>query len=209
MNRHALLLAAWALGATPAARAAQAGFDCARAQGEVESLICRDPALAALDRQLADVFRAALAKARGPAASRLRTEQRGWLKGRNECWKSNGQETWITASWTVRTVPACVDAQVRLRISELQAVWRLLPPRTVSYMCRDNPANEFVAHHFETSPKTMRLERGDRTATLWQVGAAGAYEGQNVSLSVQAGGAVIRWLDVRSGKTEDWTCRLR
>jgi uncharacterized protein YecT (DUF1311 family) len=186
-------------------------FNCAKAQGEVEKLICSDASLTALDRKLDSVYKAASAKAKGKLASQLRGEQRGWVKGRNDCWKANGQETWITATWTVNTVKGCVDAQYRLRTSELQAVWRLLPPRTVSYACQNNPANEAVANFFETDPATIRLERGDRTKTLWRVGtaSAGKYEGQNVSLVHHGDELKLSWLDTDTGKTDELQCKAR
>jgi len=202
---------ACALGPPVAALAEGPTFNCAKAQGEVEKLICSDASLAALDRKLDSVYKAAAAKAKGKLATRLRGEQRGWVKGRNDCWKANGQETWITATWTVNTVKGCVDAQYRLRTSELQAVWRLLPPRTVSYACQNNPANEAVANFFETDPPTIRLERGDRTKALWRVGAAsdGKYEGQNVSLVHQGDELKLSWLDTDTGKTDDLQCKAR
>lgn len=186
-------------------------FNCARVQGEVEKLICSDPALAASDRKLDTVYKAALAKASGKLAARLRAEQRGWVKGRHDCWKANGQQTWITATWTVDTVKACVEAQYRLRTSELQAVWRLVAPQSVSYACQGNPANEVVASFFGTDPATIRLERGDRSATLWQVGAANAghYEGQNVSLVRRDRAVEVSWLDTGTGKTDELQCTAR
>ena len=194
----------------PAAVLAQGPtFDCAKAKGEVEKLICSDASLATLDRKLADAFKAASAKAKGKLATQLRTEQRGWVKGRNDCWKANGQPTWITATWTVDTIKACVDAQYRLRTSELQAVWRLVPPKTISYGCQNNPANEVVANFFDTDPATLRLERGDRTMTMWRVGAAseGKFEGQNISL-VQTGTELkVSRLDTNTGKTEELQCK--
>lgn len=89
--------------------------------------------------------------------------------------------------------------------------WRLVPPKTVSYACNGNPANEVVANVFDTDPATIRLERGDRTATLWLVGAAGEgkYEGQNVSV-VQSGTDIeVSWLDTNTGKTDDLQCKPR
>jgi uncharacterized protein len=194
-----------------AAHAEGPTFNCAKAQGEVEKLICSDGSLAALDRKLGSVYKAAAAKAQGNLATRLREDQRGWVKGRNDCWKANGRETWITATWTVSTVQGCVDAQYRLRTSELQSVWRLVPPKTVAYSCRNNPANEVVANFFDTDPATIRLERGDRTKTLWRVGnaAAGTYEGQNVSLQQRGNEIQIGWLDTDTGKTEDLRCTAR
>lgn len=185
--------------------------DCGKVQGGVEKLICSDAAMLAMDRKLDAVYKAALAKASGPLARRLRQEQRGWVKGRNDCWKADGRETWITATWTVSTVRDCVDAQVRLRTSELQAVWRLLPPRTLGFACQGNPAHEVVANFFDSDPPTVRVERGDQTRTLWRVGPAsgGQYEGQNVGVRHQADTLKLSWLDTTSGKTDEWQCRAR
>jgi uncharacterized protein len=66
-------------------------FDFAKAQGEVEKLICSDASLAALDRKLDEVYKAATAKAKGKLGTQLREEQRGWVKGRNDCWKAKVQ----------------------------------------------------------------------------------------------------------------------
>ena len=186
-------------------------FDCAKANGEVEKLICSDASLATLDRKLDEVYKAATAKATGKLATQLRTEQRGWVKGRNDCWKANGNQTWMTATWTVDTVKECVEAQYRLRMSELQAVWRLVPPKTISYVCQNNPANEVVANFFETDPATIRLERGDRTVTMWLVGTAnvGTYEGQNVSLVHKGDEVKVNWLNTDTGKTDELQCKAR
>jgi uncharacterized protein len=198
--------------ALPQAALAEAPtFDCAKAQGAVEKLICSDAGLAALDRRLGEVYRAASTKAQGRLATQLREEQRGWVKGRNDCWKADGQKTWLTVTWTVDTVKGCVDAQYRLRTAELQAVWQLVPPKTVFFVCQNNPANEAVANFFDTDPPTIRLERGDRTKTLWRVGdaSAGRYEGQNVSLAQQGSELKLGWLDVNTGKTDELQCKVR
>lgn len=191
-------------------RAASSAAQCEQARGVVEKLVCTDAKLAGLDRQLGAVYRAALAKAQGKEAAQLRAEQRGWIKGRNDCWKAT-QKTWITASWTVDTVGACVEAQYRLRTSELQAVWRLMPPQTVFYACQNNPANEWVANYFATDPATIRLERGDRTMTLWQVAPVGQglYEGANISLVRKGDAMRVTWLDTQTGKTDELECKSR
>ena len=203
-----LALAACPFGLPAAVHAQGPAFDCTKAQGEVEKLLCSDPALAALDRKLDEIYQAATAKATGDMARQLRTEQRGWIKGRNDCWKANGQQTWITATWTVDTVDGCVAAQYRLRTSELQSYWRLVPPKTVLYACQNNPANEVVANFFETDPATIRLERGDRTVTLWQVGAGseGYFEGQNVSLRHTGNTVSVSWLNTDTGETDELRC---
>jgi hypothetical protein len=86
-----------------------------------------------------------------------------------------------------------------------------VPPKTVSYACQNNPANEVVANFFETDPATIRLERGDRTVTMWLVGAAsaGLYEGQNVSLVRKANEVKVSWLDTNTGKTDELVCKAR
>jgi len=181
-------------------------FDCARADGEVETLICRDAGLAALDRSLDGVYKAALAKARDGMAARLRADQRGWVSGRNECWKVRGAPTYITATWTASTVGECISSNYRLRISQLQAEWQLVtakPP--VSYVCNDSPANEIIATFVPTDPPTARLERGDRAVTTWNVAAASGakYEGRNVEFWDKGGTVAVTWLD------ESLTCRPR
>jgi uncharacterized protein YecT (DUF1311 family) len=209
-SRAAALAVLW-LGAGAAAAGTGPAFDCTRAQGTVEKAVCADPGLAARDRALADAYRAAAARATGTLAATLRAEQRGWVKGRNDCWKADGQPTWITATWTVKTVHDCIDAQYRLRTSELQALWRLLPPTTASHACQGHPADELVVHAFASDPATLRIERGDRTATLWQVGAPadGRFEGRNVGVVRQGHAVQVEWLDVNSGKTETLDCRPR
>lgn len=213
MNRRRLLLLCFVVitqGLPAAARAEGPTFDCTKAQGQVEKLICSDAALTALDRRLAGAYKSAAAKARGKLATQLREEQRGWVKGRNDCWKAS-TTTWITATWTVDTVRDCVDAQYRLRTSELQAVWRLLPPKTVSHACQDTAANELVANFFDTDPPTIRLERGDRTKTLWRVGdaAAGRFEGRNIGLAQLGSELKVSWLDTDTGKTDELLCKAR
>ncbi len=61
-----------------------ASFDCAKASGKVEQLICADAALSALDEQLAQEYKQALALVAAPDA--LKQDQRAWLRqARKEC----------------------------------------------------------------------------------------------------------------------------
>ncbi|HEX9189880.1 MAG TPA: MliC family protein [Vicinamibacteria bacterium] len=179
------------------AQAKGPAFDCGKAEGEVELLICRDEGLAALDRALDEVYKAAVAKARDDVPQFLRTEQRGWVKGRNECWKGK-DGTGLTATGQAATnVRECVEGSYRIRISELQATMRLVPAKgPVFFACEGNPANEVVATFFETDPPTARLERGDKTVTAWLVpaGSGSKYEGQNVEFWTKGKDAVVSWL---------------
>jgi uncharacterized protein len=206
-----LILLTFAVDAALAAPSEVSSFDCSKVQADVEKLVCGDAALASLDRKLAEVYRSAQAKSRGPLMRQLREEQRGWVKGRNDCWKANGQETWITATWTVNTVRGCVDAQYRMRIAELQAVWRLQPAKTSAYACQGDAANEVIANFFDTDPATLRLERGDRSMTLWRVGdvAAGRYEGQNISVMRRNGELSVSGMDASTGGSDGVLCKAK
>lgn len=190
------------------ARARGPAFDCAKASGEVEKLICADEGLAALDRKLDGVYKAALAKARDDVPKFLRTEQRGWVKGRDECWKAEGagNPVYLTESWVASDVRGCVEGQYQMRIAELQVRLRLVPPKApVFFVCNNQPANEVVATFFETEPPAASVERGDRTVIAYQVRtASGAkYEGQNLSLWTKGNEATITWLG------EELKCRAR
>jgi uncharacterized protein len=188
-------------------------FDCAKAKGSVEELICKEPALAALDRKLDEVYKAAAAKAKDQMPAMLRAEQRGWIGGRNECWKAQANAPiYLTESWTVSSVRECVEAQYKLRTAELQAVWQLVTPKPpVLFACQKNQANVIVANFFDTDPPTARLERGDKTVTVYLVkSASGArYEGQNVRFWNKGQEASVWWLNVATGTPEQLECAVR
>ena len=198
----AVLTAAVWLGVTVGTANAQAkgpAFDCAKATGEVEKLICADQGLAALDRKLDGVYKAALAKAKDDVPRFLRTEQRGWIKGRDECWKAQGagNPVYLTESWVATDVRGCVEGQYRMRIAELQVQLRLVPPKgPVFFACNNQPSNVFTATFFETDPLAASVERGDRTVIAYQVRTASGvrYEGQNLALRTMGNEATITWL---------------
>ncbi|ABG30991.1 DUF1311 domain-containing protein [Roseobacter denitrificans] len=133
-------------------------FDCAKASSQAEDLICADAALATLDRRLALRFGAALEAAGNieddteNARTTLRAMQRGWIKGRDECWKA-------------QDVRGCVERDYLTREGQLVAAWMLETPlATVTYTCEDNPANEVTAYFFDTELPSIRVEYGDSVA---------------------------------------------
>lgn len=198
----ALVASAAALLTTPPLAFSQTkgpAFDCARASGEVKTMICRDEALSNLDRKLDAVFKQAMTKARDSMPNSLQTEQRGWIKGRNECWKAQGvaNAAYLTESWTATSVRECVEGNYKLRIAQLQAIWRLVPlTGPVFFTCDGNPANEVVATYFETEPRSARIERGDRTVTAFLVprGSGSRYEGQNLTFWSKGKEAMVTWM---------------
>jgi uncharacterized protein len=93
--------------AAPLAQAAQPSFDCSKASHEAEELICKDSDLAALDRSLAELYATVLKNTPASEQGALKTEQRGWVKGRDDCWKSDDQH-------------GCIKSEYEMRINELK-----------------------------------------------------------------------------------------
>jgi uncharacterized protein len=79
------------------ALAAGPSFDCGKVQtGSIEEMICKDDGLSALDRKMAKVYTEASKKAVNEHPPVLKPEQRGWVKGRNDCrneslWEHQGE----------------------------------------------------------------------------------------------------------------------
>ena len=95
-----LLVSTGALAATPS-------FDCAKASHEIEELICTNDELAELDVSLDKLYNTVLKNTPAQAQKRLKAEQSGWVKGRNDCWKADDKV-------------ACIRTEYQSRISELK-----------------------------------------------------------------------------------------
>lgn len=96
----ALSLPYWA----SAAVVASPSFDCRKVKdSSIEKMICADDELAKLDRKLAEVYNAASKRAVNEHPLVLTAEQRGWVKGRNECWKSDDKRRCIEENYRRRS----------------------------------------------------------------------------------------------------------
>jgi len=148
---------ATAASATPAATTTASvpgegpSFDCSQARGAQEQLVCGDPELAALDRQLAETYRQAQAKASDPAL--LRATQRGWVKGRDECWKAADTRGCVFEAY----VRGIVDLRIQHGLVQV--------PATVEYRCDDATAR-VAAVFYNDPPQAMVLTVGDDQAIL-------------------------------------------
>ncbi|WPZ22410.1 lysozyme inhibitor LprI family protein [Sulfitobacter faviae] len=143
------------LAAAPMMVAAQDGptFDCAKAESSAEKLICNDPDLAALDRRLAERFAAAVAVAEGldvgaeETTKNLRAMQRGWISGRDECWKAPD-------------LRPCVETQYLRREADLVAEFMLEPASDrIPLTCGPRAV---TVNRFATPLPAVRVEEGDR-----------------------------------------------
>ena len=159
-------------------------YDCnSSSLTSIETLICQDSELAMLDNQMGTIYGQAITKANNEHPSILEAEQRGWVKGRNDCWKSDNQKQCVTESYISR-------------ITELQAQYRLVAhSKPIFYSCDNNPANEVIVTYFETTPASLIAEHGDKTSfmTIQPSGSGAKYQGQNEQLWEHHGEATIIW----------------
>lgn len=159
-------------------------FDCGKVEaGSIEEMICKDKGLSALDNKLSDVYAAASKKAINEHPPVLKAEQRGWIKGRNECWKSDDKRK-------------CVEDDYRFRIAELQAKYRLVPGNgPVTYFCDGDQKNEVIVTFFQTDPPTLYAERGDSVSLMYlqPSGSGSKYQGRNEIFWEKGGESVITW----------------
>ncbi|WP_420333202.1 MliC family protein [Roseibium sp.] len=169
--------------------AAEPAFDCAKAESSAEELICSNEDLAKLDRSLADVYGKAVAAIetfadKDTALNEFKAYQRGWIKGRDECWKAEDEL-------------ACIKSDYEYRIAEITAKYGLIEgQKPVFYMCNDNPADEIVATYFPTTPPSARLERGDSTEIVVEgpTGSGARYLGNfGIVFWIKGDEAMVEW----------------
>lgn len=87
-----------------AGETASPSFDCSRAQGKAQLLVCSDPQLAELDREIARLYSLASKSPQLNAKqrARLRAYQIGWIRGRDDCWKADGLRACVLDNYTMR-----------------------------------------------------------------------------------------------------------
>lgn len=163
----------------------RSNIDCTAATGDIAILVCGDTGLLSLDKKLATVYLEAEARQGNPPPVLFTAEQRGWIKGRDDCWKSTSQR-------------ACLDSAYTLRIAELQATNLLVTTRgPVIYSCPrpDGSRDEIVAMYAQTEPRTVVLQKGDRSIVAYGAGSSGAgiYRGPDVTFRVKGAEAQVTW----------------
>ena len=161
-----------------------ASFDCSKAApGSIAALVCSDASLGKQDEQLAAVYKQAQAKAKNETPPTLKAEQRGWLKGRDECWKAEDKTK-------------CVADSYQRRIVELQARYALVASEKPMHLICDNKADsKLVATLFLTQPPALLATYADSESLMFAqpAGDGRKYQGRNESLELREDGATVVW----------------
>lgn len=175
---------------TPALAQSGPTFDCSKTSHEIEELICKDEELSSKDRKLAEVYKQAIAAMEkvdaggAEAISELKTMQRGWISGRNDCWKAEDKRQ-------------CTSDNYDKRTAFLQARYFLVEGgQPVFYTCNKNPADEIVATFIPSDPPSVRLERGDsvEVGVLSPSGSGSRYDADfGVFFWTQGDEAQVAW----------------
>lgn len=165
-------------------------FDCAKSRGNAERLVCGDAGLAAMDVEVDRLFKLAIRdRSLRPATSaQLRAVQRGWIKGRDDCWKAADLRQCVLANYAQR-IHQLRQGYANARSQDRRG--RSLGP--FAYRCAGLGA--LVGATFvNTGPGVVWIEWADKGMALPQArSASGArYAG------AQADGGYVFWIKGRS-----------
>ncbi|RDV26792.1 DUF1311 domain-containing protein [Alteromonas aestuariivivens] len=164
--------------------AAGPSFDCTSVRpGSMEERVCQQPSLAKLDLKMDTVYQQAVKLSDEHMLPNLRAQQRGWIKGRDDCWKSAEPDN-------------CIALSYQQRISELQAWYRLVNHSDpVDYQCGESPANVITVSFFQSLMPALVAERGDQAELMYlQASASGTkYSGRNHEFWEHSGEARVVW----------------
>lgn len=141
----------------PVAEDAGPSFDCNKASSDAETQVCADPQLAALDRRLAALYKAAQTS---PDELDIAAEQRGWVKGRDACWQAVDAKR-------------CLLESYQTRIVELQLSAASGPaPAPVQYRCEGTDKPLVAAFHNDLQPQAAVLRLGRDQAIVFSAPSA-------------------------------------
>lgn len=129
-------------------------FDCSKAQSEAETLVCGDARLAALDRQLAALYKRVQTS---PDELDIATEQRGWIKGRDACSRAVDPHRCLVESYQTRLVELTING------GGIQV------PATVEYRCDDNSKPVTAVFYNDIDPTAAVVSWGRDQAIVFPV----------------------------------------
>jgi uncharacterized protein len=129
-------------------------FDCAKAQSEAEQQVCGDARLAALDRQLAALYKRVQTS---PDELDIAAEQRGWIKGRDACSRAVDPHRCLVESYQTRLV------ELTLNAGGIQV------PAKVEYRCDDNSKPVTAVFYNDIDPTAAVISWGNDQAIVFPV----------------------------------------
>ncbi|WP_191832743.1 MliC family protein [Pseudomonas fluorescens] len=157
-------------------------FSCDKAEG-VALKVCQSPQLSKLDRDLAALYKRVLGQADSDSQKLLKATQRGWIKGRDECWKASD-------------VDACIRDQYQVRMVELQIQSGTVQvPAVVEFDCDDDSKPFTAVFYNELNPQAAVLTYGeDQAIAIAQPSGSGSkYGAQGVEFWEHQGEAKVKW----------------
>ena len=200
MHYSQILLIIGLLGCLSYSHAAQPSFDCSQASGSIEELICKNDELAALDRKLSKYYKLASNNYPAEELKTLKTGQRGWIKGRNDCWKADDKLM-------------CVRDHYQRRITDLQisAGTTEISSHAV-YLCNPDKHDSITAVFYNDTelPAAVLTRRSDevdeqKLLFLSRSGSGSKYLGQNVEFWTKGSEAAVTWGVIN---TTQFKCKL-
>ncbi|WP_282263354.1 lysozyme inhibitor LprI family protein [Stenotrophomonas sp. PS02301] len=129
-------------------------FDCTKAQSQAETLVCGDARLAALDRQLAALYKRVQTS---PDELDIAAEQRGWIKGRDACSRAVDPHRCLVESYQTRLV------ELTLNAGGIQV------PAKVEYRCDDNSKPVTAVFYNDIDPTAAVVSWGNDQAIVFPV----------------------------------------
>ncbi|MCS4278640.1 lysozyme inhibitor LprI family protein [Stenotrophomonas rhizophila] len=129
-------------------------FDCTKAQSQAETLVCGDARLAALDRQLAALYKRVQTS---PDELDIAAEQRGWIKGRDACSRAVDPHRCLVESYQTRLVELTING------GGIQV------PATVEYRCDDNSKPVTAVFYNDIDPTAAVVSWGRDQAIVFPV----------------------------------------
>ena len=155
--------------------AIEPSFDCSRAKGTVEQLICSDNELAELDNLLAGAYQTALHNFPADERKTLKADQHDWMNNRNDCRRAKNMHD-------------CVKHALELRITELQIQGgNIAVPEPVKYTCNSGDYDYLTAVFFSETTLPAVVLSGNTGRDFWQEtayiipsGSGAKYQGNDV-----------------------------
>jgi len=157
-------------------------FSCDNAQG-MALKVCQSPQLSALDRDLAALYKQTLAQADSDTQKQLKATQRGWIKGRDECWKADNSDTCVLEQYQVRMV------ELQIQSGSVQV------PAAVEFDCGDDSKPFTAVFYNQLKPQAAVLTYGDdQTIVIAQPSGSGSkYGREGVEFWEHQGEAKVKW----------------